>query len=179
MKRQAGRQKNNSVPLAQNSIGKTSREMIGEKVGESQDQIRRYIRLNELIPQILDMVDNSVIRDKGNLQIAMRPAVELSYLPTEQQKILLEEMVTSDSTPSHDQAIKMRKSAENGKLEENVIHSIMQETKPNQVEHFRMPRERIDKFFAPDTPMQKIEDAIIRGLEMLRQRERSRSGEAR
>jgi len=179
MKRQAGRPKNNSVPLAQNYEGKTSRKLLGENVGESQDQIRRYIRLNELIPQILEMVDNSVIREKGKLQIAMRPAVEMSYIPAKQQKVLLEEMFANDNTPSHDQAIKMRKFAENGKLNENIIQSIMQEAKPNQAEQFRMPRERLSRYFSPEASMQKIEETIIRALETLRQRERTRSGEAR
>ena len=153
--------------------------MLGEKVGESQDQIRRYIRLNELIPQILEMVDNSVIRDKNNLQIAMRPAVELSYIPVKQQKVLLDEMLANDNTPSHDQAIKMRKFAEENKLDENVIQSIMQETKPNQVEQFKIPRERLSKYFSPDATTQFIEETIVRALETLRQRERNRSGEAR
>ena len=135
--------------------GKKSRELLGDKVGESQDQIRRYIRLNELIPQILEMVDNSVIRDKNNLQIAMRPAVELSYIPAKQQKVLLDEMLANDNTPSHDQAIKMRKFAEDNKLDENVIQSIMQETKPNQVEQFKIPRERLSKFFSPDATTQR------------------------
>jgi len=92
---------------------------------------------------------------------------------------LLEEMVANDCTPSHDQAIQMRKAAEEGKLDEKVIQSIMQETKPNQVEHFKMRVERLSKFFAPNTPAQKIEDTIVRGLELLRERERTRKGEAR
>ena len=174
MKRQAGRPSHNSVPVAQNYGGKTSRELLGEQVGESQDQVRRYIRLTALIPQILDMVDNSVAKEKDTPQIAMRPAVELSYLTPEQQQTLLEEMVAEESTPSHVQAMKMRKFAEEGRLDDNVIHSIMQEEKPNQVEHFKMPREKISRFFPAGTPAQKIEETIIKALEMLRQRERSR-----
>jgi len=180
MKKQAGRpSQNNYSPVGNNLSGKTSSAELADTVGESKNQIFRYVRLNELIPQILDMVDNSVIRDKSNLQIAMRPAVELSYLSAEQQNILLEEMVANDCTPSHDQAIQMRQSAEEGKLDENVIQSIMQETKPNQVEHFKMRVERLSKFFSPNTPAQKIEDTIIRALELLRERERTRKGEAR
>jgi len=156
-----------------------SDETLAQTAGDSRNQIHRYIRLNELIPQILDMVDNSIIRDKSNLQIAMRPAVELSYLSPKQQKILLEEMVAGDNTPSHDQAIKMRSSAEEGRLDENMIHSIMQESKPNQVEQFKIPKERISKFFAPDTSAQKIEETIVRALEELRQRERNRNRDAR
>ena len=153
----------------------TSRMLIGEQSGESQDQVRRYIRLTELIPQILEMVDNSVVRDKESPQIALRPAVELSYLSKEHQAELLGEIVAEDKTPSHEQAIKMRRIADEGKLTENVIHSIMQEDKPNQVEHFKLPKDKISRFFAPNTPAQKIEEAIVKGLELLRQRERSRS----
>jgi len=179
MNQQGKRTDLTSVDSQQKLKGVTSRQQLSEKTGDSQDRIRNYVRLNELIPQILDMVDNSVIRDKSNLQIAMRPAVELSYLSAEQQNILLEEMIANDCTPSHDQAIQMRKSTEEGKLDENVIHSIMQETKPNQIEHFKMRIERLSKFFAPGTPVQKIEDTIVRALELLRQREKTRSGDAR
>ena len=180
MKRQSGRPiKDNYSPVANNLSGKTSSAELAEKLNTSKDQIFRYVRLNELIPQILEMVDNSVIRDKGNLQIAMRPAVELSYIPAKQQKVLLDEMLANDNTPSHDQAIKMRKFAEENKLDENVIQSIMQETKPNQVEQFKIPKERLSKFFSPDATTQFIEDTIVRALETLRQRERTRSREAR
>ena len=116
MKRQGKRSDLTSVPLAQKLQGKTSRQLLGEQVGESQDQIRRYIRLTELITPILDMVDEG--------KIAMRPAVELSYLPKEQQQVLLDTMEQEDCTPSHAQAIKMRKFAEAGKLNEDVILSI-------------------------------------------------------
>jgi len=180
MKKQAGRpSKNNYSPVANNISGKPSSVELAEKLNTSKDQIFRYIRLNELIPQLLDMVDNSIIRDKEKLQIAMRPAVELSHLSAMHQKLLFEEMVISDSTPSHDQTIQMRKSADAGQLDENKIRSIMQETKPNQVEQFKMPRERLSKYFAPDTPIQKIEETIIKALEVLRQRERRRGGDAR
>ena len=108
-------------------------------MGESRETIRRYIRLTELITPILDMVDEG--------KIAMRPAVELSYLPKEQQQVLLDTMEQEDCTPSHAQAIKMRKFAEAGKLNEDVILSIMTEEKPNQVEQFKIPKKRIDKYF--------------------------------
>ena len=117
MKRQAGRPRKNSVPVAQEFRGKTSREILGEQVGESQDQIRRYIRLTELIPEILDMVDNK--------KIAMRPAVELSYLPKEEQEILYDTMESEACTPSHAQAIKIRKFSAEGRLNEDVLLSIM------------------------------------------------------
>jgi len=175
MKRQVGRpSKDNSAPLEPNLVGSRSNGELSEQVGESVSQIKRYIRLTELIPQFLEMVDNAVIRDKNNMQIAMRPAVELSYLPQEQQQTLLEEMIAEDRTPSHEQAIKMRKFSEQGRLDENVIHSIMQEEKANQVEHFKMPQERINRFFSPGTPAEKIQETIIKALEYYRQREQQR-----
>ena len=165
MKRQGQRTDLTSVPLAQKS---TSRAELGKTVGESQDQIRRYIRLTYLIPPLLDMVDEG--------KVAMRPAVELSYLPEQEQNMLHEMIKLEDCTPSHAQAIKMRRFAEEGKLSEEVILSIMQEEKPNQKEQFRMPRERISKYFPAGTPAQKIEDTIIKALELY-QRQRSRDRE--
>jgi ParB family chromosome partitioning protein len=118
--------------------------------------------------------------DEG--KIAMRPAVELSYLPTEKQAALIEAMESEECTPNHAQAIKMRKFAEEGRLDGNVICSIMQEEKPNQAEQFKMPRERISKYFAPGTPAEKIQDTIVKALEYYRQREQQRErqrGDAR
>ncbi len=172
MKQQGMRTDLTSVPLAQKSGSKTSRQLLGEQVGESQDQIRRYIRLTNLIPELLDMVDNSVLKEAGKLQMALRPAVELSYLPKAEQTALLEVMEGEIRTPSHAQAIKMRSFSEQGKLNPDVILSIMQEEKPNQVEQFKIPRERIDKFFKPGTPAQKIEDTIVKALELYRKRQR-------
>ena len=174
MNRQGQRTDLTYSPVANKLPGKTSSAELAEQLGTSKDQIFRFIRLTNLIPQFLDMVDNSVVRDKDNLQIAMRPAVELSYLPTEHQQILLEEIIGYESTPSHEQAIKMRKFSEEDRLSEDVIHSIMQEEKPNQVEQFKMPRDRITKFFAPGTPAEKIQDTIIKALEYYRQREHQR-----
>lgn len=172
MKRQGERTDLTSVPVAQKLQGKTSRQLLGEQVGESQDQIRRYIRLTELIQPILDMVDEG--------QIAMRPAVELSYLPKGQQEILHDTMQSEDCTPSHVQAIKMRKFSEEGKLDEDVIFSIMTEEKPNQVEQFRMPRKRIDRYFPQGTPKEKIEDTIVKALEFYQQnRSRTRKKNSR
>ena len=172
MKQQGMRTDLTSVPLAQKSGSKTSRQLLGEQVGESQDQVRRYIRLTNLIPELLDMVDNSVLKEAGKLQMALRPAVELSYLPEAEQTALLEVMEGEIRTPSHAQAIKMRTFSEQGKLNPDVILSIMQEEKPNQVEQFKIPRERIDKFFKPGTPAQKIEDTIVKALELYRKRQR-------
>ena len=154
--------------------GKKSRDILAEQSGESHEQIRKYIRLTNLIPELLDMVDNSVLKEKDKLQMALRPAVELSYLTEDEQKALLETMTIDDCTPSHAQAIKMRDFSEKGKLNADVILSIMQEEKPNQVEQFKIPRNRIDKFFPAGTPAQKIEDTIVKALEMYRKRERAR-----
>ena len=170
MKRQVGRpSKENSVPVGQNFEGKTSRELLADKSPDSNTQIQRYIRLTELIPPVLDMVDSG--------KIAFRPAVELSYLSKEQQQSLYDTMECEDCTPSLAQAIKMKEFSRDGKLTEEVILSIMQEEKPNQREQFKMPKERISKYFAPGTPAQKIEDTIIKALELYRRRERQRDME--
>lgn len=175
MKRQAGRpSKINVSPVATNLRGQRSDEILGQQVGESKDTVRRYIRLTELIPPILELVDNTVLKDKEVLQIAMRPAVELSYLPKEEQQILYDTMQLEDCTPSHAQAIKMRKFSEEGRLNEDVILSILSEEKPNQVEQFKISRKRIDKYFSPGTSTKQIEDTIIKALELYRKRERSR-----
>ena len=174
MRRQQGERTDlTSVPLGQ-KLGKTSREQLADKSPDSNTQIQRYIRLTNLVPELLDMVDNTVLKEKGTLQMALRPAVELSYLPENEQNALLEVMESEDCTPSHAQAIKIRDFSEKGKLNPDVILSIMQEEKPNQVEQFKMPRNRIDKFFPAGTPAQKIEDTIVKALEMYRKRERGR-----
>lgn len=166
MKRQAGRPRKNSVPVAQEFRGKTSREILGEQVGESQDQIRRYIRLTELIPEILEMVDDK--------KISMRPAVELSYLQKEEQAILYDTMESEACTPSHAQAIKIRKFSAEGRLNEDVLLSIMSEEKPNQVEQWKIPKNRLKKYFPLKTTQQKMEETIIKALELYRKREKSR-----
>lgn len=170
MKKQGRRTDLTSAPLAQKL---TSRVELGKAVGESQDQVRRYIRLTGLIPELLDLVDNSVLKEKEKLQIALRPAVELSYLTQQEQRDLNETMMTEDRTPSHAQAIKMRKFSQEGRLNMDVIFSIMQEEKPNQKEQFKIPRDRISKYFAPGTPAQKIEDTIVKALELYQKRQRS------
>lgn len=145
---------------------------LGQEGGESRDQVFRYIRLTHLIPEILDLVDNTVLKEKDKLQIALRPAVELSYLAEQEQQALYETMITEDCTPSHAQAMKIRKYAEEGRLNPDVILSILQEEKPNQKEQFKIPKERISKYFAPGTPEQKIEDTIVKALEFYRKRQR-------
>lgn len=168
MKRQAGRPKN-SAPLEPNLKGTRSNEELAASSPDSRSQIQRYIRLTELIPPVLDIVDGG--------KIAFRPAVELSYLSKEQQQSLYDTMECEDCTPSLAQAIKMKEFSRDGKLTEEVILSIMQEEKPNQREQFKMPKERISKYFAPGTPAQKIEDTIIKALELYRRRERQRDME--
>ena len=171
MKRQGMRTDLTFGPLGQKSAINT-RDTLATEVPDSSRQIQRYIRLTNLIPELLDMVDNSVLKEAGKLQMALRPAVELSYLPEAEQTALLEVMEGEIRTPSHAQAIKMRSFSEHGKLNPDVILSIMQEEKPNQVEQFKIPRERIDKFFKPGTPAQKIEDTIVKALELYRKRQR-------
>lgn len=170
MKRQQGYRSDltSATPL-QKSERKSSREILAEQAGESHEQIRKYIRLTELITPILDMVDSG--------KIAIRPAVELSYLPKEQQTILLDIMQLEDCTPSHAQAIKMRKFADEGRLNEDVILSILSEEKGNQKEQFRMPKERISRYFSPGTPAKQMEDTIVKALELYRKRERSKDRE--
>lgn len=173
MRRQAGRpSKENGATVLPNFPGMKSRDILAEQTGESHEQVRKFIRLTELIPEILDLVDNSALKEKDKLQIALRPAVELSYLTEQEQHDLYETMTTEDCTPSHVQAMKMRKFSEEGRLNMDVIFSIMQEEKPNQKEQFKIPRERISKYFAPGTPAQKIEDTIIKALEFYRKRQR-------
>ena len=165
MRRQAGRpSKGNSVPVGQNFEGKTSRELLAIESPDSHSQIQRYIRLTNLIPEILDMVDDG--------RIAFRPAVELSYLTEQEQGTLYDTMGREDCTPSLAQAIKMKAFSRDGKLTDAVILSIMEEEKPNQREQFRLPRDRINRFFKPGTPAQTIEDTIIRALELYRKRQR-------
>lgn len=169
MKRQGQRSDLTSAPLEPKLKGSRSNEELAASSPDSRSQIQRYIRLTELIPPVLDMVDSS--------KIAFRPAVELSYLSKEQQQSLYDTMECEDCTPSLAQAIKMKEFSRDGKLTEEVILSIMQEEKPNQREQFKMSKERISKYFAPGTPAQKIEDIIIKALELYSRRERQRDME--
>lgn len=165
MRRQAGRpSKGNSAPLGQNFDGMTSRELLAIESPDSHSQIQRYIRLTNLIPEILDMVDDG--------RIAFRPAVELSYLAEQEQCALYDTMGREDCTPSLAQAIKMKAFSRDGKLTDAVILSIMEEEKPNQKEQFRIPKERISKYFKPGTPARTMEDTIIKALDYYRKRQR-------
>ena len=178
MKRQAGRPpKDNSRPVGADLIGIRSDELLAKDVPDSARQIQRYIRLTHLIPEILELVDNSVLKDQEMLQIALRPAVELSYLRKDEQADLFAIMDEMDCTPSHAQAIKMRQMSEaktgGERLAKDALVSIMKEEKPNQKEQFKIPKEKISRFFAPGTPTQKIEDTIVKALEVYRKRQRS------
>ena len=167
MNRQAGRpSKNNLTPVVSDLNGLRTNEALGKEVGESRETIRRYIRLTELIPEILEMVDDK--------KISMRPAVELSYLPKEEQEILYDTMESEACTPSHSQAIKIRKFSAEGRLNEDVLLSIMSEEKPNQVEQWKIPKNRLKKYFPSGTSQQKMEETIIKALELYRKREKSR-----
>lgn len=176
MRRQAGRpSKENVRPLGANLIGTRSDEQLAEDSPDSARQIQRYIRLTHLVPELLGLVDNAVLKEKDKQQMALRPAVELSYLREEEQLSLFELIEAEDCTPSHAQAIKMRNFSQAGKLNDDVILSIMQEEKGNQVEQFKIPKDRISRFFAPGTPAQKIEDTIVKALELYRKRQREQA----
>lgn len=150
-------------------------EQIAEESGESKNQIFRYIRLTDLIPGILEMVDNAVIDDKTKPQMAFRPAVELSYLTKEQQNDLLMTMESEDKTPSLSQALLMKELSGKGELDMDKIFDIMQKEKPNQVEQFKMPYDRIRRFVPPDFTMKKTEELIVKLVESwYRRRERER-----
>ena len=158
MKRQAGRpSKENYSPVGNNSEFATSSDELAEKVGESKNQIFRYVRLTELVPEILQMVDER--------QIAFRPAVEISYLTEEQQYTLLEAMEYNDATPSLAQAIKMKKYNQDGKLTSEVIQSIMEEEKPNQKGKPVFRDERITKLIPKTVPRGQETDFVVKALE--------------
>ena len=167
MKRQAGRpSKENSVPVAQNYEGKTSRELLGEQVGESQDQVRRYIRLTYLVPELLDLVDEGKIK--------MRPAVELSYLDEDSQRAVVDEIDLNQCTPSHAQTIRMRQFFTDGKLTPEVVSAIMGEEKPNQREKIVLRGDKVRSLIPKNIPVSQTEDYVVKALEhysrFLRQR---------
>ena len=158
MKRLPGRPpKENSGPVGHNYEGQKSRDIIADESGDSARQIQRYIRLNELIPSVLDMVDEG--------KIAMRPAVELSYLSSTEQEQLYEAMEYTDATPSHAQAIKMKEFSKNGKLTPEVIESIMSEEKPNQKEKINLSYSQARKYIPASVPYEKTADYIYKALE--------------
>ena len=155
MKRQGKRTDLTSAPLERKFA--EARDRIGYEVGESREQVRRYIRLTELIPEILEMVDQE--------QVALRPAVEISYLPKKMQKTLCEIMDMEQCTPSHAQTIRMRRMLESGKLTEESLLAIMQEEKPNQKERLVLRDSRVQKLFPRNLPAEKREEYIIKAME--------------
>ena len=169
MKRQAGRpSKENASPLATNFLQGRSDVELGEQVGESKDQVRRYIRLTELIPELLDLVDEG--------RIAFRPAVELSYLQKEEQGALLEQISYVDATPSLAQAIKLKRFSQDGKLNNEVIESIMSEEKPNQREKINIKYAEARRFIPASIPYEKTGEYILKALEYYhRYQERQKS----
>lgn len=166
MKRQGQRNDLTCSPVGNKLAGLKSAEIIGDQSGESRNQIYRHIRLTELIPELLAMVDEG--------QIAFRPAVEISYLPETKQRALLETMQAEACTPSLTQAQKMKRFEEGGKLTSEVILSIMCEEKPNQAPQFKLPQERIAKFFPQSYTPKQMEETILHLLEgWQKQRERN------
>jgi len=171
MKRQGSRTDLTCVPVAHKlEEGKKSRVVLAEVVGESQDQIRRYIRLTELITPILNMVDEH--------SIALRPAVEISYLTKEEQNMLCDAIEYCDAKPSHAQTIKLRKFSQDGKLTDAVIDSIMEEEKPNQREKSQFKDERIRKLIPQSIPKEREADYVIQALEFYN-RHRERQSQSR
>lgn len=158
IKRQAGRpSKNNSAPVEQNFGGKTSRDLIAEQSGESREQVRRYIRLTFLVPELLEFVDEG--------RIKMRPAVELSYLDEDSQRYVVEQIDINDCTPSHDQTIRMRKMFESGKLTAEAVEAIMSEEKPNQRERIVLRGDRVRSLIPKNVQLKDTEDYVCKALE--------------
>jgi ParB family chromosome partitioning protein len=158
MKRQAGRPpKDNCDPVGHNLLGVRSVDAIAENAPDSRNQIQRYIRLTNLVPALLDMVDEG--------RIAFRPAVELSYLTQQEQRDLLETISYEDATPSLAQAIKMKEFSKAGKLNADVILSIMCERKPNQAEKISFRTERLKPFLPKNITPKETEDYVLKALE--------------
>ena len=163
MKRQGERKDLTSVPLAQKLNGKTSREILGEQVGKSQDQIRRYIRLTELTPALLEMVDEKLM--------SFRPAVEVSYLTKEEQEQLVESINLNECTPSLAQALRLKQFSQDGQLSAEKIEEIMSEEKPIE-RKLVLDGKWITKRFSKEMTPKEIRERIERALDMLERNER-------
>ena len=157
MKRLPGRHEKNWSPVETNLSGKRSAAVMADDVGESRANIFRYIRLTELIPELLNLVDEG--------SIALRPAVELSYLTCDEQKMVYKQILDCDCTPSHDQTIRMRKFSQEGRLSDAVIESIMQEEKPNQKEKIHIPLGQLRKYIPESVSYDDTRDYIMQALE--------------
>ena len=162
LKRQGKRTDLTSVPVAQKF--KTTRELVAEESGESPDQVRRYVRLNELTDELLEFVDEG--------KIGLRPAVELSYLQEEEMRDLVDYIDNEGVFPSHAQTIRMKELSREGTLDTETINEIMSEEKPNQKEKLKIPLERIEKYFAAGTSYQQMEETIVKALALYRQRQK-------
>lgn len=172
MKRQGQRSDLTSNPVGGKLKGMESAGIIGEQSGDSKTQVRRYIRLTELIPEMLDLVDEG--------KVAMRPAVEISYLPKESQEQLVKAMEFSDATPSHYQAIRMKNYYRDGKLTEEVIDTIMDEAKPNQKEKSPFRDKRIEGLIPQSVPRDKQCNYVLKALRFYNKyRERARDNRER
>lgn len=168
MKRRAGRpSKNNSATVLQDYEGKTSREILAAESGESHEQVRKFIRLTNLVPELLQFVDEG--------RIKMRPAVELSYLDEDCQRDVVDEIDMSDATPSHDQTIRMRKFFDEGKLTTEVIQAIMGEEKPNQREKIVLRGDRVRQLIPKSVPLNQTEEYVCKALEHYAAYQRKRS----
>lgn len=168
MKRQGQRTDLTSVQVEQKSGGRWSRSILAEELGTSEAKVQRFIRLTFLVPQLLSLVDAG--------RMKMLPAVEVSYLTEAEQEHLLDAMEAQACTPSHAQALKMKRYSKEGSLTPALIRSIMEEEKPNQVEQLRIPKKSIARFFRPSATQSEIEGRIVRALELLEQAERRRDG---
>lgn len=164
MKRQGKRTDLTSTPVAGKLKERETASIIGESTGDSGDQVRRYVRLNELTPELLEFVDEG--------KIGMRPAVELSYLQEEEMRDLVDYIDTEGTFPSHAQTIRMKELSKEGKLDTDTINEIMNEEKPNQKPRIRIPIEKIEKYFPSGTSEKQMEDTIIKALAMYRQRQK-------
>lgn len=163
MKRQGKRTDLTLSPMATKSPIDSAME-IGKSTGESRDQVFRYVRLNQLTPELLEFVDDG--------KIGLRPAVELSYLQEEEMRDLVDFIDTEGTFPSHAQAIRMKELSRDGKLDTDTINEIMGEEKPNQKPKFKIPMERLERYFPSGTPQKQMEDTIFKALEFYRQRKR-------
>lgn len=166
MKHQGFRSDRTCAQLAHKSGGRKSRDILAEELGVSKDMIQRYIRLTNLIPELLALVDTG--------RMKMQPAIAISYLKEDEQQWLLEAIGSQACTPSHAQAVKMRRYSEEGTLTAALVHSIMEEEKPNQVEQFKIPRKSISRFFKEGMSNMEMSARIIKALELLEAAEAKR-----
>ena len=157
LSRQGKRTDLTSKPLGRKSDGKETAQIIGEQSGDSQTQVRRYIRLTNLVPELLEFVDEG--------RIKMRPAVELSYLDEDCQRDVVDEIDLNDATPSHDQTIRMRKLFNEGNLTTEAIHAVMSEEKPNQKEKIVLRGDRVRQLIPKNIPVSQTEDFVCKALE--------------